>query len=405
MLALLNGIRVLDLTTVVLGPYATQILADLGADVVKMEPPGGDVFRSVRPGHSKELGAGFLNTNRNKRSIAVDLRSDGGRRVFEALARQADVVVHNMRPKSAQKLGVDFESLKALNDRIIYCFASGFGHAGDKADEPAYDDTIQAASGLAYLNANADGEPRFLPTIVADKVGGLHLAIAVLAALASADRGRKAICIEAPMFESLVSFLLLEQLAGRTFDPPLGGIGYDRLLSPHRKPFRTRDGFISIIPYTAQHWTRFLGLVGRDQLAADRRVLDPVERSRNVDMLYAIIAESTPDRTTDEWIGLLRELDIPHARVNRLDELLDDPHLRQAGMFAKMDHPTEGSLVSVRSPFSLLGNALGAPDRLAPRLGQDTREVLAEAGYDAQAIEDLIGAGAVQAAAENTAPE
>jgi crotonobetainyl-CoA:carnitine CoA-transferase CaiB-like acyl-CoA transferase len=405
MLALLNGIRVLDLTTVVLGPYATQILADLGADVVKVEPPGGDVFRSVRPGHSKELGAGFLNTNRNKRSIAIDLRSDGGRRAFEALARRADVVVHNMRPKSAQKLGVDFESLKAVNERIIYCFASGFGHAGDKADEPAYDDTIQAASGLACLNANAEGEPRFLPTIVADKVGGLHLAVAVLAALASADRGRKAICIEAPMFESLVSFLLLEQLAGRTFDPPLGGIGYDRLLSPHRKPFRTSDGFISIIPYTAQHWTRFLGLVGREQLAADRRVLDPVERSRNIDMLYAIIAESTPGRTTEDWIALLRELDIPHARVNRLDELFDDPHLRQAGMFAKVDHPTEGSLISVRSPFSLLGDAQAAPDRLAPTLGQDTHEILAEAGYDAEAIEELIGAGAVQVAAERVRPE
>lgn len=399
MLALLSGIRVLDLTTVVLGPYATQILADLGADVVKVEPPGGDVFRSVRPGHSEELGAGFLNTNRNKRSIAIDLSADSGRRAFEALARRADVVVHNMRPKSAQKLGVDFESLKAVNDRIIYCFASGFGHAGEKADEPAYDDTIQAASGLACLNANAEGEPRFLPTIVADKVGGLHLAIAVLAALASADRGRKAICIEAPMFESLVSFLLLEQLAGRTFDPPLGGMGYDRLLSPHRKPFRTRDGFISIIPYTAQHWTRFLGLVGREQLAADRRVLDPVERSRNIDMLYAIIGESTPERSTNEWIGLLRERDIPHARVNQLDELFEDLHLRQSGMFTKVDHPTEGSLISVRSPFALLGDAQVTPDRLAPTLGQDTREVLAEAGYDAQAIEELIAAGAVQAAA------
>ena len=272
MLTLLNGIRVLDLTTVVLGPYATQILADFGADVIKVEPPAGDVFRSVRPGRSEQLGAGFLNTNRNKRSIAIDLRSDAGRRAFETLARQADVVVHNMRPKSARKLGVDFESLKAVNDRIIYCFAAGFGHVGEKADEPAYDDTIQAASGLAYLNAGAQGEPRFLPTIIADKVGGLHLALAVLAALASPDRGRKAICIEAPMFESMVSFLLVEQLAGRTFEPPLGGIGYDRLKSPYRKPFRTRDGFISIIPYTALQWTRFLGLVGRAQFAADPRV-------------------------------------------------------------------------------------------------------------------------------------
>jgi crotonobetainyl-CoA:carnitine CoA-transferase CaiB-like acyl-CoA transferase len=225
----------------------------------------------------------------------------------------------------------------------------------------------------------------------------------VLAALASPEHGRKAICIEAPMYESLVSFLLLEQLGGRTFDPPLGGIGYDRLLSPYRKPFRTQDGFISIVPYTAQHWTRFLGLVGREQLAADRRVVDPVERSRNIDMLYAIIEESTPQHTTDEWIVLLRELDIPHARVNRLDELFDDPHLRQAGMFAKIDHPTEGSLVSVRSPFSILGDGPAAPDRLAPTLGQDTREILAEAGLEADAVEHLIGTGAVLADATEKA--
>ncbi|HTN14109.1 MAG TPA: CoA transferase [Sphingomonadaceae bacterium] len=396
MLTLLKGIRILDLTTVVLGPYATQILADLGADVVKVEPPAGDVFRSVRPGHSEQFGAGFLNTNRNKRSIGIDLRNEAGREAFYALVRQADVVVHNMRAKSAHKLGVDFETLKAINDNIIYCFASGFGQAGEKADEPAYDDTIQAASGLAYLNANAQGEPRFVPTIVADKVGGLHLALAVLGALASSDRGRKPICIEAPMFESLVSFLLVEQLAGRTFDPPLGGIGYDRLLSPYRKPFATADGYISVIPYTGLHWARFLRLIGRDDLAEDPRVCNPVERSRNIDMLYAIIEEATPRKTTDEWIELMREHDIPHSRVNRVEDLFDDPHLREAGMFGQIDHPTEGSLISVRSPFSVLGDETMQADRYAPALGQDTIDVLTEAGFDKEAIINLIEDGIVQ---------
>jgi crotonobetainyl-CoA:carnitine CoA-transferase CaiB-like acyl-CoA transferase len=395
MLSLLRGIRILDLTTVVLGPYATQILADMGADVIKVEPPTGDLFRSVRPGHSEEFGAGFLNTNRNKRSIAIDLQSEPGRQVFGALVRNAQVVVHNMRPKSARKLGVDFDTLKQINDRIIYCFASGFGQGGAKADEPAYDDTIQAASGLACLNANAEGEPRFLPTIVADKVGGLHLALAVLGALASPDRGKKPICIEAPMFESLVSFLLVEQLAGRTFEPPLGGIGYDRLLSPYRKPFRTRDGYISIIPYTGLHWVRFLRLIGRDALAQDPRVADPVQRSRNIDMLYAAIEESTPGRSTDEWIALLREHDIPHARVNRVEDLFDDEHLNDVGMFERVEHPSEGTLLSVRSPFSIMSEQASIPDRPAPALGEDTIGVLSDAGFDADAIENLLASGAV----------
>lgn len=395
MLSLLRGIRVLDLTTVVLGPYATQFLADFGADVVKIEPPDGDVFRAVRPGHSEHLGAGFLNTNRNKRSISINLRSEDGRAVFYELARQADVVVHNMRLKSARKLGVDFEALKQVNDRLIYCFAPGFGKEGTKADEPAYDDTIQAASGLAYLNANARGEPQFVPTIVADKIGGLHLALAVLAALASPERGKKPICVEAPMFESLVSFLLVEQLAGRSFDPPLGGLGYDRLRSPYRKPFATRDGYISIIPYTSLHWARFLRLIGREEMAEDKRVCDPVERSRNIDMLYAIIEECTPRRTTAEWMDVLGENDIPHSPVNRMEDLLEDAHLRSAGMFARTEHPTEGTLISVRAPFSLCEES-GETDRCAPLLGQHTTEILAEIGYSEATIAKLLGQGAVR---------
>ncbi|MXO66329.1 CaiB/BaiF CoA transferase family protein [Altericroceibacterium endophyticum] len=390
MLSLLRGIRVLDLTTVVLGPYASQILADMGAEVTKVEPPTGDVFRSVRPGRSEKLGAGFINTNRNKKSIAVDLQTPEGRKVLADLTRNSDVVVHNMRPVSAKKLGLDFETLKSFNHRIIYCYAAGFGQGGSNANEPAYDDTIQAASGLAYLNANAQGEPRFLPTIIADKVGGLHLAIAVLGALASEDRGKRAMCIEAPMFESLISFLLVEQLAGKTFDPALGGIGYDRLLSPYRKPFKTSDGFVSIIPYNGTHWARFLELVGRDDLATDPRVLDPVKRSQNIDMLYAVIEESTPDRTTDEWIELLSERDIPHAKVNRVEELFEHPHLKEVGMFSHVQHPTEGSLLSVRTPFSVSDDTASQPDSLAPALGQHTREVLRAIGYDKATIDELL---------------
>jgi len=402
MLSLLKGIKIVDLTTVVLGPYATKILGDFGAEVIKVEPLSGDVFRAVRPGRSEAMGAGFINANRNKRSIALDLRDREALAALHAIVAAADVVVHNMRPKSAEKLGIGFEQLRAVNPSILYCYATGFGQGGPFADEPAYDDTIQAVSGLAWLNQNASGEPRFLPTIIADKVGGLHLAISVLAALASRNRDGGAMCIEAPMFESLVSFMMLEQLAGRSFAPPLGGIGYDRLLSPYRKPFRTADGFISVIPYNAAHWTAFLRLIGRDDLIGDRRVTDATERSRNIDMLYALIEQATPARTTDEWMSLLRERDIPCAQVNRLEDLFDHPHLRAVGMFDREVHPTEGELNVARSPFRVAGEP-SAPDRPAPVLGQDTFDILREAGVAEAAIELLFARGAAAAAGREVA--
>lgn len=392
MLTLLNGIRVVDLTTVVLGPYATRLLGDLGADVIKVEPLTGDIFRSVRPGHSKAMGAGFINSNRNKQSIALDLRDAEALAALHAIIAGADVVVHNMRPKSADRLGVGFEQLRAINPGLIYCYAPGFGQEGPLADEPAYDDTIQAVSGLAWLNQNAAGEPRFLSTIIADKVGGLHLAISVLAALAARNRDGKAVAIETPMFESLVSFLMVEQLAGRSFDPPLGGIGYDRLLSPYRKPFRTADGFVSIIPYNAAHWIAFLRLIGRDDLTDDPRVTDSVERSRNIDMLYALIEAATPERTTTDWIAQLKARDVPCAQVNRLEELFDHPHLQAVGLFGREEHPTEGTLNAVRAPFRVSGEA-DEPDRATPVLGQHSRALLAEAGLDPAAIDVLFQRG------------
>lgn len=399
MLDLLRGVRILDLTTVVLGPYATQMLGDLGAEVIKVEPVGGDVFRAVRPGRSERMGAGFLGCNRNKRSIAIDLRNEEGREALMRLIETVDVVVHNMRPKSARKLGVDYDACKARNPKILYCYASGFGQQGPFADEPAYDDTIQAVSGMAHLNANPAGEPRFLRTIIADKVGGLHLVIAVLGALASHQHAAgEAVCIEAPMFESLVSFLMVEQLGGRSFAPPLGGTGYERLNSPYRKPFATKDSFVSIIPYTAAHWTRFLELIGQDELAKDARVTDSVERSRNIDMLYGIIEAAAPSRTTDEWMTVLRERDVPCARVNDLEDLFDNEHLREVGMFQHVDHPTEGEVVSVRSPFRIEGEAAGS-DRPAPALGADTRAILHEAGFDDPAIDAMMATGAIMEAA------
>lgn len=395
MLKILDGVRIVDLTTVVLGPYATQILGDLGADVIKVEPIDGDVFRAVRPGRSTSMGAGFLNCNRNKRSLAIDLRDEEATAALYRLIATADVVVHNMRPKSARKLGIAFEQLVEINPALVYCYACGFGQEGPLADEPAYDDTIQAVSGFAYLNANANGDPTFIRTIVADKVGGLHLTISVLAALASRDRAEgKPLCIETPMFESMVSFLLVEQLAGMSFQPPLGGIGYDRLLSPYRKPFKTRDGFISIIPYTAAHWITFLRLIGREDLVDDPRVTDGAKRSRSIDMLYALIEQATPDRSTDEWIQALSAKGVPCAHVNRVEDLFDNEHLKAVGMFRTEHHPQEGSLLAVRSPFRV-PDQLGEEDRPAPPLGEHSREILRQAGLGEAEIDALVARNAV----------
>lgn len=394
MFDLLRGKRIIDLTTIVLGPYATQILGDFGADVIKVEPPGGDLFRSARPGHTAEMGAGFLNCNRNKQSIVIDLTRPEGVSSLHKLVSTADVLVHNMRPKTARKLGIEYEQIKQVKNDIVYCYACGFGGEGSLAGQAAYDDTVQAASGLAAINAATDGEPRYLPTVVCDKVGGLHLALAILAGMASHNRDARGVCIEVPMFESMVSFLLPELLSGETFTPALGATGYNRLSSPFRKPFKTRDGFVSIIPYNVGQWTRFLKLIGRDDLVEDGTVTDPMLRSMSIDKLYKLVADVAPIRTTAEWLQLLNELDIPCANVNRIEDLLDHPHLREVAMFSDLDHPTEGKLRSVRAPFNIQGAAVTA-DRPSPNLGENGQAILRDAGFTDSEIEDLASSGAV----------
>jgi crotonobetainyl-CoA:carnitine CoA-transferase CaiB-like acyl-CoA transferase len=398
MLPLLSGIRILDFTTIVLGPYATRTLGDLGADVVKVEPLQGDLFRTVRPGRSRGMGAGFIGFNRNKRSLALDPKHPAAREVLDRLVSGADVVVHNMRTKSAAPLGLDYARLAALRPGLIYAFAAGYDQRGPSAAAPAYDDVIQAASGVAALNANERGEPRYLPTILCDKVGGLHLAIAVAAAIARRARTGEGGCIEAPMFESVVSFLMSEQLGGATFQPPLGPTGYDRLSAPNRKPYRTRDGHVAILPYTTTHWTAFFELIGQPELAHSPRVQDPVVRSQSADALYGLVAEAAPSRTTAEWLEALQARDIPCARVNSIGELLGDPHLQATGFFREYEHPTEGALRDARSPFRLHESQQDVDDRPAPRLGAQSREVLRECGYDDAAIDRLIEIRAVACA-------
>lgn len=395
MLPLLQGIRILDFTTIVLGPYATQMLGDLGADVIKIEPLQGDLFRAVRPGRSRSMGAGFIGFNRNKRSLAIDLKRPEARDVLARLVAGADAVVHNMRPRAAESLGIGYAQLQALKPDLVYAFAAGYDQSGPNADEPAYDDIIQAAGGVAALNANAQGQPRYLSTILCDKVGGLHLAVAVATALAHRARTGLGCCIEAPMFESTVAFLMSEQLGGETFVPALGSTGYDRLSAPNRKPYTTRDGHMAILPYNSAHWTAFFELIDRAELAHSPQVQDPVLRSQNVDALYALIAEVAPTRTTAEWLECLRAADIPCARVNSVGDLLHDPHLTATGFFVEYDHPTEGRLRAPRAPFRWHGGQELA-DRPAPRPGYDGRAVLHEAGLADAAIDELVTGGVLR---------
>jgi crotonobetainyl-CoA:carnitine CoA-transferase CaiB-like acyl-CoA transferase len=299
-----------------------------------------------------------------------------------------------MRPRAAAQLGLDHARLASIRPGLVYAFAAGYDQRGPSAGEPAYDDIIQAAAGVAALNANDRGEPRYLSTILCDKVGGLHLAIAVAAALARRARTGEGCCIEAPMFESTVSFLMSEQLGGAAFEPPLGPTGYDRLAAPNRRPYRTRDGYVAILPYNTTHWAAFFELIGQPDQAHSPQVQDPVVRSQSANLLYGMIAAAAPARTSEEWLHELRARDIPCARVNSVGDLLDDPHLAATGFFREYDHPTEGRLRDARSPFRLYDED-EADDRPPPRIGADGRAILRECGYDDDEIDRLAARGTV----------
>ncbi len=395
MLNLLEGITVVDFTTIVLGPYATQFLGDFGANVIKVESLEGDNFRAVRPGHSAEMGAGFINCNRNKKSITINLKTPEGQAVKDRLIKKADIVVHNMRGKTAKGLGLSYEDLRERNPNIVLCYAPGFSQSGPNADLPAYDDIIQAASGIAALNADSAGQPRFLPTILCDKVGGLHLALAAMGGIAYKLRTGKGCELEAPMFESTVAFLMAEQLAGQSFIPPQGNTGYDRLLSPNRRPFKSADGYISLLPYNTRHWKHFLELIGEPELAQADWVIDPVKRSQNIDALYQVVANAMPHRTTAEWYTLLSERDIPCTPVKQLEDLLEDPHLQETGFFENYTHPTEGALRQAKTPFNARGVET-MQDQPAPNKGLHNRSLLLELGFSSDNINNMEANGIIR---------
>ena len=369
----LAGVKVIDLTAVLLGPFATQHMADMGADVIKVEPPEGDLLRlsGGSMGRDKSMGPIYMAANRNKRSLCLDLKKPAAVAVLKDLIKDADLFIHNSRPSAIERLGL------------------GYGRKGPYGHKPASDDLVQGVSGAASLQSRVDGlAPKFMPSLIADKTTGLHLCIAVLGALYHRKCTGEGQMIEVPMLETLASFWLTEHLFGETWNPARGSMGYDRIINKFRHPFPTKDGYICALPYTDAHWVTFFGIVERPDLAKDPRFCDRTVRPRYFSELYQVLDSLMKHRTTQEWLNAFDEADIPAMPVRTLEGLFHDPHLKATGFFTEREHPTEGPITTFASPLDFEKTKVEFR-RHAPRIGEDGVEVLREAGLSDAAIDQL----------------
>ncbi|MFI6284210.1 CaiB/BaiF CoA transferase family protein [Streptomyces sp. NPDC051018] len=399
----LDGIRVIDLTTTFMGPYATMLLGGLGADVIKVELPQGDVARYVGPRRHNAMGPVFLNANHGKRSIAMDLTTEAAKEVLGRLIASADVFLTNMRPAARAKLGLESQDVMAVNPGIVYCTMNGFGQDGPYRDLAAYDDVIQAMCGLASVQGGPGGSPAYVKTAIADKLVGVFGFGALLAGLFARERTGEGQIVEVPMFETMVTNLAIETQGGTVFDPPTGPPGYPRSETPYRRPYATADGHLAVLPYTDRQWHRFFELIGKPELCEDERFDTIGHRTVNADELYRMLEAEIAGRTSAEWMRALTEAGIAHAPVLTVTETLEDPHSRAVGLFRRREHPTEGGIRVSRIPMRF-GDRGVEHRRLAPVLGEHGREVLTEAGYDTARIQELLDAEVVVEPANAPAP-
>lgn len=377
---MLDGIRIVDLTSIVFGPYATEMMVDLGAEVIKVEPPVGDQMRhSGRSKVTRRMGPVHMIVNRGKRSLMLDLKLEADATMMRELLATADVFIHNIRAAPIERLGFGYEAVKAIRPDIIYLHCVGFGSDGPYAGLQAYDDVIQAATGTTTLLPRADGDPRprYVPSLIADKVAGLYGAHALLAALVHRLRTGEGQYVEVPMFEAFSHFMLQEHLFGAVFQEPVEPAGYPRQLDPNRQPFPTKDGFISIVPYTSDAVRRVAGVLGNPALLEDERFNTPRAQTANMTSFYAEMAKLTPARTTAEWVELLNAASIPCMPIRDIGDMLNDPHLKATGFFQSREHPTEGGYHEMRSPirFSAFPHQEVAPPAL---LGADNAAIMRE---------------------------
>lgn len=389
----LSGVRVVDLTSVVFGPYATQIMADMGADVIKIEPPAGDNTRFISAGPVEGMGGVYVNVNRGKRSVVLDLASAEGKAAMRALVAEADVFIHSMRGKAIAKLGFSYADVAAIKPDIVYTNCYGYSRRGPEADQPAYDDTIQAECGITHVQKLMNGEPGFVATIMADKVAGLHALYATMMALFHRERTGEGQEVEVTMFEAMASFMLVEHANGRLFDPPLGPAHYHRAVEPNRRPYKTKDGYVAALIYNDKHWNAFVEAVQPEWVSEEFSTLE--KRAKQIGRVYGLLGETFLSRTTQEWLDLLRRLNVPAAPLRSTDDLFENEHLNEIGFFETVASPYgEVTYPGVPTWFS---KTPGKVAGYSPALGENTHEVLSELGLAAPAVEPDVEHGEVDA--------
>ena len=394
----LEGIRVLDLTSVVVGPSCTLRLADYGAEVIKLEPPEGDVLRTLGgPSPSGRMSGKYLHFNRRKRAICLDLKKPGGLDALYRIADTCDVVVSNMRPEALGRLKLDAASLRARRPGLIHCTITGFGPGGEYRGRAAYDTVVQGVTGIAGLTARRDGKPAYVPLLICDHVTGEITAGAIMAALVRRGRDGQGASLEVPMHETMAAFMLTEHLGPASFTPALGQAGDSRVLDPGNYPLPTADGWIAVTPNTDAQVRGFLTAIDRADLIEDPRFRSVADRFRNAREWYAFRGQALLGRPTAEWLDLFAKADVPAMRCHTLETIADDPHLSAVGLLVEETHPSEGPIRSIR-PTVLEDGVPRAPGAPARAQGADTRAVLEEAGLDETAIAALVKAGAAIAA-------